>query len=444
MYSKPLDKMLRKKKLEAGDDVRVTKEKNVYTGTLMPKTEASDANVFVVKLENGYNIVLDYNSKLKFEKLGTKSRLEKFPTHAITFDPKKPTIMILHTGGTIAARVDYKTGGVSPAFTPEEFLAMFPELPKVANIKSRMVMNIASEDMDQTRYGHLAKEIEKDIKLGLDGVIVGHGTDTLHYSSAMLSFMLQNLPVPVVLVGAQRSSDRGSSDAALNLVCATNFITKTDFAGVAVCMHENSSDESCLILPATKVRKLHTSRRDAFRPVNASAIARVKSDGSIEMLTNDYMKKDKKRAVSVNVNIEPKVAIVKMYPLADPAILEFYAKGGYRGIIIEGTGFGHVPTSPEDPKKSWIPAIKAAVKNGVAVVVTSQAINGSTNRHVYRNLRLLDATGVIFAEDMTTEAAYAKLMFVLGNAKDPAKAREAFLANIAGEVSHRRLLKQFS
>src|SRR3989338_5279302 len=154
MYSKPLDKMLKKKKLEPGDDVRVTKEKNVYTGTLMPKTEASDANVFVIKLENGYNIGLDYNSKLKFEKLGTKSRLEKFPTHAITFDPKKPTIMILHTGGTIASRIDYKTGGVSPAFTPEEFLAMFPELPKIANIKSRMVMNIASEDMDQTRYSY--------------------------------------------------------------------------------------------------------------------------------------------------------------------------------------------------------------------------------------------------------------------------------------------------
>ncbi|MBI4177512.1 MAG: Glu-tRNA(Gln) amidotransferase subunit GatD [Candidatus Aenigmarchaeota archaeon] len=443
MYSKPLDKMMKKKKVEAGDDVRVTKEKNSYTGTVMPKSESSDANILLIKLENGYNIGLDYNSKTRIEKLGTKSRLEKFPTHAFSFDPKKPTIMILHTGGTIASRVDYKTGGVSPAFTPEEFIAMFPELTKIANIKSRMIMNIASEDMDQTRYGHVAREAERDIKLGLDGIIIGHGTDTLHYSAAMLSYMLQNLPVPVVLVGAQRSSDRGSSDAALNLAAAVNFITKTDYAGVAVCMHENPSDDSCLVLPAAKLRKMHTSRRDAFRAVNASAIARVESSGKVEMIAENYLKKDKKRNAAVNVNIEPKVAIVKMYPLAEPAILDFYLKSGYRGIIIEGTGFGHVPTSPEDPKKSWLPAIKSAVKAGMTVVITSQTVHGATNKHVYRNLRLLEATGVIFGEDMTTEAAYTKLCFVLGNNKEPEKIREAMLSNIAGEISNRRELRQF-
>lgn len=435
--------MLRKKKVEAGDDVRITKEKNSYAGTVMPKSESADANIILIKLENGYNIGIDYNSKVRIEKLGTKSRLEKFPTHAFTFDPKKPTIMILHTGGTIASRVDYKTGGVSPAFTPEEFIAMFPDLTKIANIKSRMIMNIASEDMDHTRYGHIAKEIERDIKLGLDGIILGHGTDTLHYSAAMLSFMLQNLPAPVILVGSQRSSDRGSSDAALNLACAANFITKTDFSGVAVCMHENPSDDGCLILPATKIRKMHTSRRDAFRPVNANPIARVGSDGKIEMIAENYLKKDKKRNTIVNVNMDPKVAIIKMYPIAEPTILDFYLKNGYRGIVIEGTGLGHVPASPEDPKKSWLPSIKAVVKAGMTVVITSQTIHGATNKHVYKNLRLLEATGVIFGEDMTTEAAYTKLCFVLGNTKDPAKIKEMLLTNIAGEISQRRELRQF-
>ncbi|MFH0889708.1 MAG: Glu-tRNA(Gln) amidotransferase subunit GatD [Candidatus Aenigmatarchaeota archaeon] len=443
MYSKPLEKALRKKKIDVEDEIKVTKEKDVYIGTVMPKSEVSDPNVLLIKLENGYNIGIEYNSKLKLEKLGTKPKVEKFATRALAFDPKKQTIMILHTGGTIASRVDYKTGGVSPAVTPEEFLAMFPELLKVANIKSRMVMNIASEDIDTMKYGYLAKEVERDIKLGLDGIIIGHGTDTLHYSSAMLSFMLQNLSVPVVLVGAQRSSDRGSSDAALNLMCAVNFITKTDFAGVAVCMHENPSDDSCLILPATKVRKMHTSRRDAFKPINASPVARVESNGSVTMLSKNYLVKDKKRVPNVNVNIEPKVAIVKTYPGSDPAVLDFYSKNGFRGIVIEGTGLGHVPTSTEDPKKSWIPAIKSVVKNGVTVVITSQTINGATSASVYKNLRLLADTGVIFAEDMTTETAFAKLSWILGSTKDIAKVKELFLTNMAGEISKRRELKQF-
>ncbi len=443
MYSKPLEKALRKKKIEVEDEIRVTKEKNSYTGLVMPKSEASDPGIILIKLENGYNIGIEYNSKVKLEKLGTKPKPEKFATHALAFDPKKPTIMVLHTGGTIASRVDYKTGGVAPAVTPEEFLSMFPELLKISNIKSRMVMNILSEDMDIMKYGYLAKEIERDIKLGLDGIIIGHGTDTLHYSSAMMSFMLQNLSVPVVFVGAQRSSDRGSSDAALNLMCAANFITKTDFSGVAVCMHENSSDDSCLVLPATKVRKMHSSRRDAFRAINSDPVARVASNGSVTMLTDDYSKKDKKRIPVVNINIEPKVAIVKTYPGSDPMVLDFYIKNGFRGIVIEGTGLGNVPTSMEDTKKSWIPAIKSAVRAGVTIAITSQTINGATNASVYKSMRLLADAGAIFAEDMTTEAAFAKLSWVLGNTKDPIKAKEMLLTNIAGEISKRRGLKQF-
>src|SRR5690606_34564993 len=131
----------------------------------------------------------------------------------------------------------------------------------------------------------IASEIAKEAKRGVKGIIVTHGTDLMHSSSAGLSFILENIDIPVILVGAQRSSDRASSDARQNLLAAANFIINTDFSGVAVCMHENMSDDDCLILPATKMRKMHTSRRDAFRPINAKPIARVKTDGSVHVIT---------------------------------------------------------------------------------------------------------------------------------------------------------------
>ena len=279
---------------KTGDSVVVETKDKKLNGILMPVPD-SEKDTIILKLESGYNIGID-KKNVRAIKL-VKSPVEKKQKSAeIKTNKKLPTISILHTGGTIASKVDYKTGGVIAKFSANEIIDMFPELKKIANIKSRKIASMQSEMMRFVHYNLMAKEVENEIKSGTDGIIITHGTDTMHYTSAALSFILDDLPVPVILVGSQRSSDRGSSDAGLNLISACYFIANSDFADVAICMHENLNDESCLILPALKTRKMHTSRRDAFRPINTTPIVRVNFNfKNISFLNKNNNKKEKRK-----------------------------------------------------------------------------------------------------------------------------------------------------
>lgn len=443
-YSLKIEKELKKIKADAGSRIVVEKGKDVIEGLLMP---SPDAGIIVLKLDNGYNV------GIKFEK-GTIIKKSKTPeprkiieekkfevgghvkTSEQKFDKSKPIISILHTGGTIASRVDYRTGGVASSFSPEDMLAMFPELTQIANIRTRLVFSVMSESMRFSNYQILAKEIAKEIESGVDGVIVAHGTDTMHYTSAALSFMLQNLPVPVILVGAQRSSDRGSTDAALNLISAAYFISNSDFSGVAICMHENMNDEDCLILPACKSRKMHTSRRDAFRPVNSLPWARVNFYGKkIELIKKDYPRKDKKRKIEMKTGMEEKVALIKTTTNTDPSLIDFFIGKKYKGIILEGTGLGHAPDI-------LLNNLKKATEKGMIICMTSQTLYGRVNMNVYSPQRDLLNIGVVPCDDMLPETAFIKLAWLLGNF--PAnKAKGLVRKNLSGEISGRTEVDEF-
>jgi len=313
-------------------------------------------------------------------------------------------ITILHCGGTISAYVDYKTGGVSAKFSDKDMLKLYPEIKNLAKIKSKLIKNIFSEDIDFKFYNLLAKEIEKEIKNKTQGIIITHGTDTLHYTSAALSFILENSPIPVILVAAQRSSDRGSSDATLNLISAFNFINKTEFKGVAICMHESMHDSSCLILPATKTRKFHTSRRDTFKPINTKPIARVLED-KIEKI-NYHSKNSNKKLQLKLFKPNLKIGILKTHPNMNKEEIKAYSK--FNGLIIEGTGLGHIPSN-------LIPEIKKLAKK-IPVVMTSQCIFGRINMNVYSTGRKLIEAGILGnLNDMTTETAFIKLAWLLSN-----------------------------
>ncbi|MFH1409249.1 MAG: asparaginase domain-containing protein, partial [Nanoarchaeota archaeon] len=231
--------------MKPGSYVTIQTQEGVKEGRLIP----GDDDYYVLKLKHGYNIGIPKKSVLsiKQEKSPSSSPIRKSSKQQ---RKNLPTIAILHTGGTIASKIDYQTGGVFASYKADDFLDLFPEMQDIASVKTTLVENIMSEDMRFSHYQHLAKAIMSEAKNGVKGIIIGHGTDTLAYTSAALSFMLENIQIPVILVGAQRSSDRPSTDAALNMCCAAHFIVKTDFRGVALCMHEHMDDLSCVVLPA--------------------------------------------------------------------------------------------------------------------------------------------------------------------------------------------------
>jgi glutamyl-tRNA(Gln) amidotransferase subunit D len=335
-----------------------------------------------------------------------------------------PDVTIIGTGGTIASKIDYKTGAVHPSFTTSELTNAIPELSKIANIKTKLLFNILSENMTPEHWKDIAKAVAEELNQGASGVVVAHGTDTLGYTSAALSFMLQNLEKPVVLVGSQRSSDRPSSDSSLNLVSAVKVAT-SDIGEVVALMHGSSSDDFCSIHKGTKVRKLHSSRRDAFKSVNAKPIGTVQD---VINFDEDYRKRGKGK-VEVNDKLEEKVALVKIYPGIKSEVLDYYIDN-YNGIVLEGTGLGHVP---EDLLKS----IEKAEKKKVPIVMTTQTLYGRIDMKVYSTGRELISRGVISGEDMLPETAYVKLMHVLGSTSDLEEIKEKMQTNIAGEIGDR-------
>ena len=415
-----------------GDIVKVATKDETYEGVLMPRSELADEDHIVVKLASGYNIGVSKKNIKKLEKKAAGKREAAFK--GMKFSKAKPPISMVSVGGTITAKVDYKTGGVYPFETPEELLQSVPELADFVSIKKMsQPFSLLSEDMSSDDWGKIATEVKKELDAGAEGVIVTHGTDTLHYTAAALSFMLPNLPKPVAVVGAQRSVDRGSFDGNQNILCAAHHCT-SDIAEVAIVMHGTTEDKYCLACRGTKVRKMHSSRRDAFRPVNTAPLAKIFPDGNIIVSNYDHARRSGGKA-TLDTAFEEKVALVKYYPGADPGVLDYYAGKGFRGIILEGTGFGHTATQPLNKKFNWLEPVKKLIDKGIFVGMTTQTLYGRTDPLVYSAGRLLKDAGVVYLGDMLPETAYVKLGWVLGHKKWDVKAK--MLENIAGELNPR-------
>jgi glutamyl-tRNA(Gln) amidotransferase subunit D len=422
-------RLLRLADCDIGDIIRVSSGDKVYEGILIPRPELGDGTIVIVKMKSGYNVGIKITKEVKVEKAGKGTK----PTFASPPIPKQnptlPHVVIMSTGGTIASRVDYRTGAVRSAISASDLYGVVPELADVARVDTEIVFSLYSENITPKHWTELAEIVAKRVDSGVDGLVIAHGTDTMAYTSAALSFALQNLPVPVILVGAQRSSDRPSSDAASNLIGAVKAAGEAPFAEVGLAMHETVSDTAIIVHRGTKVRKCNTSRRDTFKSINGFPLAKVK-DLKVTMQTDQYYRRDANKKLILKSNFTEKVALVKFYPGLDPAIIDFYVERGMKGILLEGSGLGHV-------SKFCFDAIKKAVAKGVVVALTSQCIWGRVNMNVYDTGRDLLSFGVVPLEDMFPETALVKLMWALGQTDKPKEAIELLKTNIAGEFSPR-------
>ncbi len=435
-YRGPAREVLDRFQVGVWSEVEVTNDEgSTFTGVILPRNETCDDLHIVVKLFNGYNVGVAAHRVTAARETGYRRAVYKIPEKDFPSDPKKKNVTLLGTGGTIASRLDYRTGAVIPAFTPGELYGAVPELADIANLTTKKLFGVFSENMGPEQYKALAIAIGEEIARGADGIVIGHGTDTMAHTGAILSFMVQRSPVPLVLVGSQRSSDRPSSDAALNLMNAVRTAAECDIAEVMLCMFGPTSDNYDLLHRGTRCRKMHSSYRSTFRTVGATPMATVsrypdETGSHFRYLTTDYLGRDRSRTPVITPVFEEKVTIQYYYPNFNPDIIDGLSAMGYRGMVIAGTGLGHV-------NKPLYPAIKRAIQRGMTVAMAVQTLWGYAQMYVYDTGRDLLDLGIIPLDNMLPETAYMKLGWVLGQTDDPARIRQMMTTPINHETTPR-------
>ncbi len=421
--------VLKKYNVRVWGQVDIETTRGNFTGTVLPRSESDDDFHLVLKIPTGYNIGIDVHNIKSMTETGYKKANYKIPEKEFPYTKGLPSVKLFGTGGTIASRLDYRTGAVIPAFTPGELYGAVPELADICNLTTEKLFAVFSENMGPEQYKKLAIAIGKEIENGVDGIVVGHGTDTLHHTAAALTYMVKDPPVPIVMVGSQRSSDRPSSDAALNLMHANYTAAHGQIAEVMVCMFGPTSDDYALLHRGTRVRKMHSSYRSTFRTLGDIPLATVTRKG-VKPLKDNFKPRRNDRKVEILPYFDEKVCIVYYYPNMQPDMIDSLVENGYKGIVIAGTGLGHV-------NKPLYPAIERAAKKGVHIYMTVQTMWGYVHMFVYDTGRDLMAKGVVPAENMLPEVAYIKLGWALGQTDDPEEVKRIMLTPINDDITLR-------
>jgi glutamyl-tRNA(Gln) amidotransferase subunit D len=429
-YRDPCRAVMQRLGFKVWSEVRIHTTRGTFEGLVLPRSETSDELHFVLKLGTGYNIGIRHDTVLEVEEMGFREAVYKIPEQEFPRSPVLPRVKLYGTGGTIASRLDYRTGAVIPAFTPGELYGSVPELADVCNLETEKLFGVFSENMGPEQYLVLAERVGDAIREGYAGVVIGHGTDTMHHTAAVLSFMVQDPPVPIVMVGSQRSSDRPSSDAARNLLAATWTAAHGPIAEVMVCMFGPTSDRYNLLHRGTRVRKMHSSTRSTFRTIGDIPLAMVR-DGTLTPLQEGWRPRRDDRTCTVQARYDERVTILYYYPGMRPDLLDALVEKGYRGVIIAGTGLGHV-------NRKIYPALERAHAAGVQMYMTLQTLWGFVQMQVYETGREILQLGVVPLANMLPEVAFIKLGWALGVHPDAPDAVRALMTTpMAGDMTER-------
>ncbi len=418
-------KFLKTNQVVVGDSVKILAD-ITYSGIIMPRYEHSDDKHIVLKLKSGYNIGIELEVIDSIEKISNSENKTEMKPESIKNNPEIPQILLLSTGGTIASKIDYRTGAVTPTLTAQDLNESVPEISKLANIEAKVLFSEYSENIMPKHWLEIAEKIkEYSESKKYDGIIIAHGTDTMHYTSSFLSFSLAGCPIPIALVGSQRSSDRASSDAALNLIGATKFLVECKTNGIYVVMHQDENDETISCHIGTRVRKNHTSKRGAFETVGDNPAFIVVNNEIHKNMKEDFFST---KEFQPKIKLNEKVALVKYYPGYDPDLLKTIIQTGYKAIIFEGTGLGHIG-------ENMYEMVKMAHEKGIFMGMTSQCIDGRIRMTVYESGRDLLDLGIIPLENMIPEVALVKAMWVTGSTENYQEIKEIMLNKIASEFS---------
>lgn len=427
-YSGLVGKLLDDSGAEFGDVIEIRKGSEMYSGILMPHHDFSHESIITLKLSNGYNMGIRVDQTTSVKVVSRRESKDR-KKQVLPRDPSKKDVAVISTGGTIASYVDYRTGAVHPAISAEELVFSVPELLDLVNVRAKVLYSILSENMKVSHWQGLARAVAEELNSGAVGAIVPHGTDTMGFTSAALAFMLRNLTGPVVCVGAQRSSDRPSSDAIMNLLSATRLCVDGDLGEVVVLMHGEPSDSFTLAHRGTKVRKMHSSRRDAFKSINSEPIAKI--EGPEITFLSEHSKRSE-GPVELKDKIDGRASMLHFYPGFESDHFDLIADH-VKGVVIAGTGLGHV-------SEEILGSVSRAVKKGVHVYITTQCLYGAVNLNVYSTGRDMVSAGAVPLGDMLPETAYVKLMWAMGQTDDHEEVRKIMLTNIAGELTTRRFV----